>query len=166
MTRGGFTKTLDEQGIATRNDMMEDIHEYLTTRDKTESSKILEIIRGRAKNNPNSRANMIEVTNALDSIRNHIDDLSTELSKNPLAKSHSDDFVQVVADNVGEYLTRNYKAFGRDKKDYIAKLSGSPEGRAIIDRAKGFIASKNPEYGQVIRGPKDDIIGFKPFNEG
>tara|TARA_A100000172_G_scaffold76283_1_gene59660 strand:- start:1915 stop:5667 length:3753 start_codon:yes stop_codon:yes gene_type:complete len=164
-TKGGIHKHLDEQGIATRNDIMEDIHGYLTTRDEKVSANILERIKGRVKPGVYSQQNMNEVINGMKNIRGHVDLLSKELAKNPLAITHSDDFVQVVADNVGEYLTRSYKAFGADKKEYIANLSRSPEGRSIIDRAKGFIASKNPNYGEAIRNADGEIIGFKALDE-
>ena len=164
-TKGGIHRHLDEHGVATRNDIMEDIHGYLTTRDEKVSANILERIKGRVKPGVYSQQNMNEVVIGMKNIRDHVDLLSKQLAENPLAITHSDDFVQVVADNVGEYLTRSYKAFGADKKDYIANLSRSPEGRAIIDKAKGFIASKNPKYGEVIKDADGVIVGFKALDE-
>lgn len=63
------------------------------------------------------------------------------------------DFQGVVAANVGEYLTRSYKMFGnkQDRGQWINTLKNTPEGQAIVDKARTYIKNNNP-------GMADDLV--------
>ena len=87
-------------------------------------------------------------------IRNSIDEMSESLAEMPgFTMKGGADFQSVVAANVGEYLTRSYKMFGSkaDRGQWINTLKNTPEGQAIMDKARIYIKNNNP-------GMADDLV--------
>ena len=107
-------------------------------------------------------------------IRNHIDDLSNTMLKTPgIAQVASKEFLDTVSANIGEYITRRYKAFDPNKKiseDYIAKLYTTPEGLKTIERAKVVVNAKyKNQFGTMVGGTKNaagKLVGgrFVPYD--
>jgi len=127
---------LDDVELKQREEIMENIYDYLTA----------------PKNAKNATKIPKELIEDVNKVRSHIDELSNELLKNPLAQGAGDAFIRTVASNVGEYLTRSYRAFGSEtKKDWINTLRNTDKGKNILEKAKIFLAEKNPGvYGDVI----------------
>jgi len=141
---------LDDVGIKKREEIMESIYDYLTApKNAKDATKIPK-----------------ELIETVNKVRSHVDNLSETLMKNPLAVAHNEPFIQAVAANIGEYLTRSYRAIGSSdqvKKEWLETLYKTDKGRDIIEKAKIFIAEKNPgEYGKVI-GSKENKR-FVPFS--
>ena len=107
-------------------------------------------------------------------IRNHIDDLSNTMLKTPgIEQVASKEFLDTVSANIGEYITRRYKAFDPNKKiseDYIAKLYTTPEGLKTIERAKAVVNAKyKNQFGTMVGGTKNaagKLVGgrFVPYD--
>ena len=129
---------LDEVDIKKREEIMENIYDYLTApKNAKDASKI-----------PS------ELFESVNKIRSHVDNLSMKLMENPLAQGSGDAFIRTVAANVGEYLTRSYRTFGSEtKNDWINTLYNTDKGRQIIERAKIFLAERDPaSYGGTVIG--------------
>ena len=95
---------LDDVGIKKREEIMESIYDYLTApKNLKDATKIPQ-----------------ELLETVNKVRSHVDNLSETLMKNPLAQAHNEPFIQAVASNIGEYLTRSYRALGSVdvKKDW------------------------------------------------
>ena len=140
---------LDDVGIKKREEIMESIYDYLTApKNLKDATKIPQ-----------------ELLETVNKVRSHVDNLSETLMKNPLAQAHNEPFIQAVASNIGEYLTRSYRALGSVdvKKDWRNTLYNTDKGRDIIEQAKIFIAEKNPGlYGDVVGTGKNKT--FVPFS--
>ena len=136
--KGGLINKLDEVGLKRREEIMESIYDYLTA----------------PKNAKDASRIPSEILETVNKMRSHIDNLSTKLMENPLAQGHSDAFVRTVAANLGEYMSRSYRAFGSStKKDWMNTLYNSEKGSQILEKARVFIAQKNPGlYGDVVDG--------------
>ena len=131
---------LDDVGIQRREEIMENIYDFLTAptgKKEMFSSKLPpELIEQAMK------------------VRSHVDNLSAKLAENPLAQGAGDAFVRAVSSNIGEYLTRSYRAFGSEtKKDWKNILYNTEKGEKILNEARAFIAKNDPEkYGVVVGG--------------
>jgi len=150
---GGWYSQLDKVGIRRRERMLEDIYDYLTSGkmkptkfDKTGKSVPLSLdeLRTGSKefNIPESVLPFIQ------QIRNSIDEMSESLVGMPgFTMKGGADFQSVVAANVGEYLTRSYKMFGSkaDRGQWINTLKNTPEGQAIMDKARTYIKNNNKD---------------------
>ena len=157
---GGWYSQLDKVGIRRRERMLEDIYDYLTS-GKMKPTKIdpttgksipltIDELRAGAKefNIPESVLPFVQ------QIRNSIDEMSESLAVMPgFTMKGGADFQSVVAANVGEYLTRSYKMFGSkaDRGQWINTLKNTPEGQAIMDKARIYIKNNNP-------GMADDLV--------
>ena len=157
---GGWYSQLDKVGIRRRERMLEDIYDYLTS-GKMKPTKIdpktgksipltINELRAGAKefNIPESVLPFVQ------QIRNSIDEMSESLVDMPgFTMKGGADFQSVVAANVGEYLTRSYKMFGSkaDRGQWINTLKNTPEGQAIMDKARIYIKNNN-------KGMADDLV--------
>jgi DNA-binding transcriptional MerR regulator len=151
---GGWYSQLDKVGIRRRERMLEDIYDYLTsgkmkpTRIDPKTGKsiplALDELRAGSKefNIPESVLPFVQ------QIRNSIDEMSESLAGMPgFTMKGGADFQSVVAANVGEYLTRSYKMFGSkvDRGQWINTLKNTPEGQAIMDKARTYIKNNNKD---------------------
>ena len=157
---GGWYSQLDKVGIRRRERMLEDIYDYLTS-GKMKPTKIdpktgksisltIDELRGGAKefNIPESVLPFVQ------QIRNSIDEMSESLADMPgFTMKGGADFQSVVGANIGEYLTRSYKMFGSktDRGQWINTLKNTPEGQAIMDKARVYIKNNN-------KGMADDLV--------
>ncbi len=131
---------LDSVGLQRREEIMETIYDFLTA---PASKK--EMFRSKLPS---------QLIEQAEKVRSHVDNLSAKLAENPLAQGAGDAFIRAVSSNIGEYLTRSYRAFGSEtKKDWTNFLKNTEKGEAILNEARVFIAQKNPgAYGDVIGG--------------
>ncbi len=129
---------LDDVEIKQREEIMENIYDYLTA----------------PKNAKDATKVPKELLEQVNEVRSYVDNLSGKLKENPLAIAASDSFVRTVAANVGEYLTRSYRTIGSEtKKDWFDKLYNTDKGKEIIEKAKIFLAEKDPSaYGGTVIG--------------
>ncbi|HAT63696.1 MAG TPA: hypothetical protein DCS66_03715, partial [Flavobacteriaceae bacterium] len=107
-------------------------------------------------------------------IRNSIDELSDVMLKTPgIEQAASKEFLDIVKANIGEYITRSYRAFDPNpkiKEEWITKLYNTKEGLELIERAKVVINAKNPgKFGEIVGGTKNaagKLVGgrFVPYN--
>jgi len=137
---GGLINKLDDVGLKKREEIMEAIYDYLTAPKNMKAS---------LKDRIPSAA-----WESMEKMRSHIDNLSTLLKENPLAAGHSDAFVRTVGQNLGEYMSRSYRAFGKStKKDWTNTLYNSDKGKQILEKTRVYLAGKNPGlWGDVVDG--------------
>ena len=153
-----FNRKMDSKMIRERDKVMEMFYDYLTTNSKKDPKKFQEI---------GERIQAMgfgDVVPILGSMRSKIDVLSKKIMDNPLAQSADPGgtkFIDTVAANIGEYLTRSYRFSGAKKQNYIKELKSTAEGTSIINKAKGYIASKVPAFGNAVK-EGDNIVGFTP----
>ena len=156
---GGWYSQLDKLGMRRREKLLEDIYDYLTS-GKMKSTKIdpatgkqislteKELLKDLPDNIPS------DLLPYINQIRQSIDEMSSSLADMPgFTMKGGADFQGVVAANVGEYLTRSYKMFGnkQDRGQWINTLKNTPEGQAIVDKARTYIKNNNP-------GMADDLV--------
>jgi len=178
---GGLLKQLDEIGMRDRERLMESIYDFLTAKKFTfkgsDGADVIEKVslKKNAQIGPDNIAAKIDEFNRLGikeaketgkkftpidkslinpimGIRNTMDDMSTQLAKMPgFTMKNGADFQQVVAANVGEYLTRSYRMFGKgaagkkQRANWENYLKNTAEGQAIKQRARDFIKNENPK---------------------
>ena len=141
---------LDNVELKQRDDLMASIYDYLTT-PKDLQGKLM--------------GNKIppELMEPISKVRSHVDELSELFLKTKGGDVATDPFLRTVAANIGEYLARDYRAFGSQamKDDWKNTLYNTPKGREVIEKAKVFIAEKNPNLGTIIESP---YVGIGPVN--
>tara|TARA_R100001015_G_C4633602_1_gene198806 strand:- start:175 stop:4263 length:4089 start_codon:yes stop_codon:yes gene_type:complete len=165
---GGLVKILDKIGLRRREKLMEDIYDFLTqgkikpkldakgnplpiTQDDLLSMKDLNI--------PNSLKDPIVSKTLMPhilKIRNSIDEMSGQLTQMPdIGFKKGNEFKDIVAANLGEYLTRSYKLHGTkaEKGQWLNFLKNSEKGQQIMQRARDYIKSQ-PEF----KNATDDIV--------
>jgi len=154
-----FDERMGSKMIKERDKVMEMFHDYLTTSAKKDPDKLKGIVERI------NAAGFSDVVPILGSMRTKIDSLSQKIIANPLAQSADPGgtkFVDTVAANIGEYLTRSYKAGPKATREkYLKTLRRTDEGRQVIEKTKGYIATKIPQLGTAIK-QGDDIVGFTP----
>lgn len=154
----GFSKRMDDKLLKERDKVMEMFYDYLTTNAKKDPKRFKEITE---RINASGFQDIVPI---LGSMRTKIDGLSKKIMANPLAQSADPGgtkFVDTVAANIGEYLTRSYKSAGAKKENYIKTLESSAEGQQVINKTKGYLATKIPQLGTAIK-QGEDIVGFTP----
>ena len=108
-----------------------------------------------------------EILPEIQKMRQMIDDLGREIVDMGAAKIEgipgiAKGFTDTVAANIGNYLTRSYRAFGSQKDSYMETLYNTPAGREVIDKAKVFINQVLTKEG---KGLGDIVDGrFVPRN--
>ena len=189
-------KKLDQVGMRQRERIMESIYDFLTGAvkrpgDKTRISpkkgdtigpddllqRLREFNKEGAKKAAKEGRKFVPIDEKLLApimkIRTTIDDMSRNLSEMPgltfKGKSGAD-FQSIVAANVGEYLTRNYRHFGTkaQRGQWKNFLDNTEEGKAIKQRARDFIKKNNKEMSdelverelqQILRSTEEAQIG-------
>jgi hypothetical protein len=171
-------KALEKRGLDDRQKLMEAMHEFMTTGGMGRMVKYTSgPKKGKTEYRPYSKEELSATRKFVDSnipeellpymipIRDQIDALSNTLLKTPgieKAAGVTPQFLDTVRANIGEYITRTYRADGANTKmseEWIASLYNTKEGLKIIDRAKVFInKAEEGKYGEVI-GEK-----FVPYN--
>ena len=103
-------------------------------------------------------------------IRNSIDEMSMSLSELPnFTMKGGKDFQQIVSANIGEYMTRSYKLKGSkvERGQWLNTLKNTPEGQAIMDRARTYIRNNNKnmsddmveeELQSLLRETKEEVL--------
>jgi hypothetical protein len=178
-------KELDKRGLGDRTKLMETIYDFINTGGmkgkyvdniKTGKSEYVpltkeEILDSRAFRESNIPKSLVP---HMITIRNSIDELSDVMLKTPgIEQAASKEFLDIVKANIGEYITRGYRAFDPNpkiKEEWITKLYNTKEGLKLIERAKVVINAKNPgKFGTVVGGTKNaagKLVGgrFVPHN--
>jgi len=184
-------KELEKRGLKSREKLMEAMHEFLTTGGMGRMVKYTSgLKKGKTEYRPYTQQELVKRKQFVDSnipeellpymitIRDQIDALSNTLLKTPgieKAAGVTPQFLDTVRANIGEYIIRQYRAKGANKKmseEWIESLYNTKEGLKIIDRAKVLISKANPKmYGEIIGETVDPITGkkfggrFVPYNE-
>ena len=177
---GGILNQLDKLGMRRRERLMENIYDYLTS-GKMKSTKIdpktgkvtplsvdelkgVEGFREAFKDIPP------ELLPYIAKIRNSIDEMSMSLSELPnFTMKGGKDFQQIVSANIGEYMTRSYKLKGSkvERGQWLNTLKNTPEGQAIMDRARTYIRNNNKnmsddmveeELQSLLRETKEEVL--------
>ena len=173
---GGAINQLDKLGMRRREKMMESIYDFLTsgkfkqkvnvkTGDKTPMStkELEEAMKG--YNIPS------ELLPYIKKIRNSIDEMSGSLSEMPgFTLKNGEEFQNVVANNIGEYMTRSYRLYGSktERGQWLNTLNNTPEGQALKDKARIYIKNNNPgmsddmvelEIKNLLAENKEDVLG-------
>ena len=164
-------KELDKKGLGDRTKLMETIYDFINTggmkgkyvdnvkTGKTEYVPLTkeEILDSRAFHKSNIPESLVP---HMITIRNSIDELSDVMLKTPgIEQAASKEFLDIVKANIGEYITRSYRAFDPNpkiKEEWITKLYNTKEGLKLIERAKVVINAKNPgKFGEIVGGTKN-----------
>ena len=158
---GGWANQLDKLGARRRERLMEKIYDYLTSGKmkpqidvKTGKTIPLTIedlkVGAKLHDIPESLLPYIR------QIRDSIDEMSTSLKEMPeIGFAKGKEFQDVVAANIGEYLTRSYKLHGTqaEKGQWLNFLKNSPKGQEIMQRARDHIKTL-PDF----KNATDDIV--------
>ena len=174
---GKFKNTMDGTPLPEREKLMENIFSLLTSGRlaKTMRSKITgetkKVLRDVDDAKLLAEINKLgipkEILPEIQKMRQTIDDLGRDIVEMGAGKIEgipgiAKGFTDTVAANIGNYLTRSYRAFGSDKDTYMETLYNTPAGREVIDKAKVFINQVLTREGQ---GLGDIIDGkFVPRN--
>jgi len=173
---GGAINQLDKLGMRRREKMMESIYDFLTsgkfkqkvdvkTGAKTPmtAKELEEAMKG--YNIPS------ELLPYIQKIRNSIDEMSGSLAEMPgFTLKNGKDFQHVVANNIGEYMTRSYRLYGSktERGQWLNTLNNTPEGQAIKEKARIYIKNNNPgisddmvelELKNLLAENKEDVLG-------
>ena len=172
---GNLYNKLDAMGLRRREKMMENIYDFLTSGaykakvDVKTGAKIPKTAEEIAKALPDDIPK--ELLPSITKIRNSIDEMSKALSEMPnFTLKGGADFQNVVAANIGEYMTRSYRLFGTkvEREQWLNTLRNTPEGQEIIDRAKIYIRNNNKdmteeavelELKNLLAEEKESIVG-------
>ena len=172
---GKLYNKLDAMGLRRREKMMENIYDFLTSGaykakvDVKTGAKIPKTAEEIAKALPDDIPK--ELLPSITKIRNSIDEMSKALSEMPnFTLKGGADFQNVVAANIGEYMTRSYRLFGTkvEREQWLNTLRNTPEGQEIIDRAKIYIRNNNKdmteeavelELKNLLAEEKESIVG-------
>ena len=178
-------KELDKKGLGDRTKLMNTIYDFIGTGGmkgkyvdnvKTGKTEYVPLTREEILDSRAFRESKIPeslVPNMI-TIRNSIDELSDVMLKTPgIEQAASKEFLDIVKANIGEYITRSYRAFDPNpkiKEEWITKLYNTKEGLELIERAKVVINAKNPgKFGEIVGGTKNaagKLVGgrFVPHN--
>jgi len=156
---GGLRNQLDKRGLKGREDLMEDIYDFLTNKSMkpkidVKSSKKIPLTDIELKNAIAKTDIPPELLPQIKKIRDSIDEMSTSLFEMPnFTMKGGKDFQHVVAANIGEYMTRSYKMFGSkmERGQWLNTLRNTPEGNEIIERARTYIKNNNKDL-------SDDLV--------
>ena len=156
---GGAINQLDKLGMRRREKMMESIYDFLT------SGKFKDKID--VKTGARTPVTTEELTTAMkefnipsellpyiQKIRSSIDGMSDNLAKmDNFTLKDAEKFQEIVASNIGEYMTRSYRLYGSkvERGQWLNTLNNTAEGRAIKEKARIYIKNNNP-------GMSDDMI--------
>ena len=156
---GGAINQLDKLGMRRREKMMESIYDFLT------SGKFKDKIN--VKTGAKTPVTTEELTTAMkefnipsellpyiQKIRSSIDGMSDNLAKmDNFTLKDGEKFQEIVASNIGEYMTRSYRLYGSkvERGQWLNTLNNTAEGRAIKEKARIYIKNNNP-------GMSDDMI--------
>ena len=174
---GKFKNTMDGTPLPEREKLMENIFSLLTSGRlaKTMRSKITgetkKVLRDVDDEKLLAKINELgipkEILPEIQKMRQMIDDLGREIVDMGADKIEgipgiAKGFTDTVAANIGNYLTRSYRAFGSQKDSYMETLYNTPAGREVIDKAKVFINQVLTKEG---KGLGDIVDGrFVPRN--
>mgnify|MGYP003110646092 CR=1 FL=1 len=174
---GKFKNTMDGTPLPEREKLMENIHSLLTSGRlaKTMRSKITgetkKVLRDVDDAKLLAEINKLgipkEILPEIQKMRQMIDDLGRDIVDMGASKIEgipgiAKGFTDTVAANIGNYLTRSYRAFGSQKDAYMETLYNTPAGREVMDKAKVFINQVLTKEG---KGLGDIIDGkFVPRN--
>ena len=173
---GGAINQLDKLGMRRREKMMESIYDFLTS---GKFKQKVDVKTG-AKT-PMTAKELEEVMKGYDipsellpyiqKIRNSIDEMSGSLSEMPgFTLKNGKEFQDVVAANIGEYMTRSYRLYGSktERGQWLNTLNNTPEGQAIKEKARIYIRNNNPgmsddmvelEIKNLLAENKEDVLG-------
>tara|TARA_R100001591_G_scaffold52625_2_gene62653 strand:- start:1586 stop:5737 length:4152 start_codon:yes stop_codon:yes gene_type:complete len=172
---GKLYNKLDAMGLRRREEMMENIYDFLTSGaykakvDIKTGAKIPKTAEEIAKALPDNIPK--ELLPSITKIRNSIDEMSKALSEMPnFTMKGGADFQNVVAANIGEYMTRSYRLFGTkvEREQWINTLNNTPEGQKIIEKAKTYIRNNNKdmteeaveqEFRSMLADEKESVLG-------
>ena len=172
---GNLYNKLDAMGLRRREKMMENIYDFLTSGaykakvDVKTGAKIPKTAEEIAKALPDDIPK--ELLPSITKIRNSIDEMSKSLSEMPnFTLKGGADFQNVVANNIGEYMTRSYRLFGTkvEKEQWINTLNNTPEGQKIVEKAKTYIRNNNKdmteeaveqEFRSMLADEKESVLG-------
>ena len=174
---GKFKNTVDNTPLPEREKLMENIHSLLTSGRlaKTMRSKITgetkKVLRDVDDEKLLAKINELgipkEILPEIQKMRQTIDDLGRDIVDMGAGKIEgipgiAKGFTDTVAANIGNYLTRSYRAFGSQKDSYMETLYNTPAGREVMDKAKVFINQVLTKEG---KGLGDIVDGrFVPRN--
>jgi len=173
---GGAINQLDKLGMRRREKMMESIYDFLTS---GKFKQKVDVKTG-AKT-PMTVKELEEAMKGYDipsellpyiqKIRNSIDEMSGSLSEMPgFTLKNGKEFQDVVAANIGEYMTRSYRLYGSktERGQWLNTLNNTPEGQAIKEKARIYIKNNNPgmsddmvelEIKNLLAENKEDVLG-------
>jgi len=162
---GGVINQLDKLGMRRREKMMESIYDFLTSgkfKPKV-NVKTGEEIPVFAKELEEAMKDFNIPTELLPYIRNirgSIDNMSDTLAEMPgFTMKNGREFQDVVAANIGEYMTRSYRLYGSktERGQWLNTLNNTPEGQAIKEKARIYIRNNNPRM-------SDDMVELELKN--
>jgi len=162
---GGVINQLDKLGMRRREKMMESIYDFLTSgkfKPKV-NVKTGEEIPVFAKELEEAMKDFNIPTELLPYIRNirgSIDNMSDTLVEMPgFTMKNGREFQDVVAANIGEYMTRSYRLYGSktERGQWLNTLNNTPEGQAIKEKARIYIRNNNPRM-------SDDMVELELKN--
>jgi len=173
---GGVINQLDKLGMRRREKMMESIYDFLT------SGKFKDKID--VKTGARTPVTTEELTTAMkefnipsellpyiQKIRSSIDGMSDNLAKmDNFTLKDGEKFQHVVANNIGEYMTRSYRLYGSkvERGQWLNTLNNTAEGRAIKEKARIYIKNNNPsmsddmievELKNLLAENKENVLG-------
>tara|TARA_R110002012_G_scaffold320432_1_gene544060 strand:+ start:735 stop:4919 length:4185 start_codon:yes stop_codon:yes gene_type:complete len=184
---GGWKNQLDKVGVRERENIMESIYDYLISGSMRSTDELGKVIPGQSKSLDELTAGLNKYTEEalnrakainkkapavippkllphIDTIRRSIDQMSSTLKEMPdIGFKRGKEFKEIVAANVGEYLTRSYRMYGtkQEKFQWLNTLNNTAEGQSIKQRAKDFIKYQdkdNPLPDDVVESTFESIL--------
>ena len=148
---GGVLNQLDKLGMRRREDLMETIYDFLTSgkmksKINVKTGEKIPLTTKELQEAIKTTKIPPELLPYIQKIRNSIDEMSTSLSEMPgFTMKGGKEFQDVVAANIGEYMTRSYRLKGTkvERSQWLNTLRNTPEGNEIIERARTYIKNNN-----------------------
>ena len=148
---GGVLNQLDKLGMRRREDLMETIYDFLTSgkmkpKINVKTGEKIPLTTKELQEAIKTTKIPPELLPYIQKIRNSIDEMSTSLSEMPgFTMKGGKEFQDVVAANIGEYMTRSYRLKGTkvERGQWLNTLRNTPEGNEIIERARTYIKNNN-----------------------
>ncbi len=173
---GGTINQLDKLGMRRREKMMESIYDFLTSgkfkpKKNVKTGEEIPVFTKELEEGMKEYNIPTELLPYIRNIRGSIDNMSDTLAEMPgFTMKNGADFQNVVANNIGEYMTRSYRLYGSkvERGQWLNTLRNTPEGNEIIGRARTYIKNNNPrmsddavqlELDNLLAENKENILG-------
>ena len=173
---GGAINQLDKLGMQKREKLMENIYDFLTSgkfkpKINVKTGEEIPVFTKELEEAMKDFDIPTELLPYIRNIRGSIDNMSDTLAEMPgFTMKNGREFQDIVAANIGEYMTRSYRLYGSkvERGQWLNTLRNTPEGNEIIERARTYIRNNNPnmsddavqlELDNLLAENKENILG-------